>query len=407
MKLSFAHFPISWERLFWIGALLLIAAFVVYAYWPKPIEVEIATATRGPLRVLLEQEGEVRAHDRYIISAPVSGRVQRIERHAGDEVRQGEVMVVLLPLPLSALEREQQLGRLAAAEAAVTEAAQYLKQAEAEAAQAEHELLRTQDLVAKKFLSPQAAEQVRLTEFTTRAQVQATLARIKILQHESQALRSALQLQQHPGTAALSLRAPANGKILRVESDSERVVLSGTPLITLGNPQRKEIVADVLSQDAVRLRPGATVEIRQWGGTGVLSGRVRMIEPYATTKVSALGIEEKRVNVIAELEHVPAELGDGYRVEVAFILWDSAQVLKIPASAVFRRGAQWAVFVQQQGRARERLVKVGERNANEVQIVQGLEVGEQVLSYPSNQIKDGTRITPGPRRNTAARQNAA
>jgi HlyD family secretion protein len=166
-----------------------------------------------------------------------------------------------------------------------------------------------------------------------------------------------------------------------------------------------EIVADVLSQDAVRLHPGTAVEIRQWGGTGVLSGRVRTVEPYALTKVSALGIEEKRVNVIVDPERLPAQLGDGYRVEVAFVIWESAQVLKIPASALFRRGAQWAVFVQQQGRARERLVQVGERNANEAQILLGLQVGDEVLTYPGNQIKDGTRVTPSLHRNSAARQN--
>jgi HlyD family secretion protein len=363
----------------------------------------MATATQGPLRVVLEQEGEVRAHDRYLVSAPVSGRVQRIERHAGEAVRQGEVLAVLLPLPLSALEREQQQARLAAAEAAVREAEQYLQQAQAEAAQAERERIRTQDLVAKKFLAPQVAEQSRLALLTSRAQVEATQARIKVLQYESQALRSALQLQQRPGSAALSLRAPASGKILRVESDSERVVVAGTPLLTLGNPQRMEIVADVLSQDAVRLRPGMVVEIRQWGGSGVLSGRVRTVEPYAITKVSALGIEEKRVNVIADLERLPPELGDGYRVEVAFVVWESVQVLKVPASALFRRGAQWAVFVRQQGRARERLVQIGERNADEAQIVQGLQAGEEVLMYPGNQVRDGTRISPSPRRNGAAR----
>ncbi|MFN8916041.1 MAG: hypothetical protein ACK5VU_00130, partial [Burkholderiales bacterium] len=247
MKLSFAHFSWSWERLFWIVTTGLIAAFVLYAYWPKPLLVDMATATEGPLRVVLEQEGEVRAHDRYLVSAPVSGRVQRIERHAGEEVRQGEVLAVLLPLPLSALEREQQQARLAAAEAAVREAEQYLQQAQAEAAQAERERIRTQDLVAKKFLAPQAAEQSRLALLTARAQVEASQARIKVLQYESQALRSALELQQRPASAALSLRAPASGKILRVESDSERVVVAGTPLLTLGNPQRMEIVADVLS----------------------------------------------------------------------------------------------------------------------------------------------------------------
>ena len=403
MKLSFAHFSWSWERLFWIVTAILIASFVIYAYWPKPLLVDIATATQGPLRVVLEQEGEVRAHDRYLVSAPVSGRVQRIERHAGEAVRQGEVLAVLLPLPLSALEREQQQARLAAAEAAVREAEQYLQQAQAEAAQAERERMRTQDLVAKKFLAPQVAEQSRLALLTSRAQVEATQARIKVLQYESQALRSALQLQQRPGSVALSLRAPASGKILRVESDSERVVVAGTPLLTLGNPQRMEIVADVLSQDAVRLRPGMVVEIRQWGGSGGLSGRVRTVEPYAITKVSALGIEEKRVNVIADLERLPPELGDGYRVEVAFVVWESAQVLKVSASALFRRGAQWAVFVRQQGRARERLVQLGERNADEAQIVQGLQAGEEVLMYPGNQVRDGTRISPSPRRSGAAR----
>jgi HlyD family secretion protein len=403
MKLSFTPFTWSWERLFWIVAAALIAAFVAYAYWPKPVLVEIAVASEGPLRVLLEQEGEVRAHDRYVISAPVSGRVQRIERHAGDEVRQGEVLAVLLPLPLSALEHEQQAARLAAAEAAVREAEQHLQQAEAQADQAERERLRTQDLVSKKFLSPQAEEQSRLALLTTRAQVEATEARIKVLQYESQALRTALQLQQRPGAAGLSLRAPVNGKILRVESDSERVVMAGSPLLTLGNAQRMEIIADVLSQDALRLRAGTVVEIRQWGGTGVLSGRVRTVEPYAVTKISALGIEEKRVNVIADLEQLPTELGDGYRVEVAFVVWESAQVLKIPANALFRRGMQWAVFVRQQGRARERLVQVGERNANEAQILQGLHAGDEVLMYPGNQIKDGTGVAPSPPRNSAAR----
>jgi HlyD family secretion protein len=230
------------------------------------------------------------------------------------------------------------------------------------------------------------------------ADIQALEARVKALEQESRALRSALLSQQRPDAAAVTLRSPVSGHILRLEHPSDGVVPAGAPLLVLGDPQRMEVMAEVLSQDAVRLRPGSPVELRGWGGADVLRGRLRTVEPFAYTKVSALGVEEKRVQVIADLDQRPPELGDGFRVEASFLLWESPRVLKIPASALFRRRGTWAVYVVQQGRARERQVRIGERNAQEAQILTGLKAGDEVLLYPGAQLSDGVRVQAAPRR---------
>lgn len=393
MRSFFTLGSIGWGRLAWAGVLLAVLGFITYAYWPQAVPVDTALAKEGPLRVLLEQEGEVRAHDRYVISAPVAGRVQRIEHHNGDLVQQGDVVATVLPLPLSARERDEHSARLAAAEDAIREAEYRWQQTQAQAAQAQRERTRVEGLVAQAFVSPQAVEQVRLAETRAQAETDALRLRVHVLRNEAQALRSALRLQQRPTSAGLALVAPAAGRILRIENSSERVVAQGTPLLTIGDPQHREIVADVLSQDAVRLRTGMAVEIQQWGGTTTLAGRIRTVEPYAFSKVSALGVEEKRVNVIADLDAMPDELGDGYRVNVAFVVWHATRVLKIPTSALFRRGTAWAVFIVRAGRAHEQVVNVGERNAEEAQILQGLQPGDRVVLYPGNSLRNGMRVT--------------
>jgi HlyD family secretion protein len=200
-----------------------------------------------------------------------------------------------------------------------------------------------------------------------------------------------LALDEKPG-GAVAVRSPVAGRILRITEKSERVVAAGAPLLTLGDPQKLEIVVDVLSQDAVKVRPGMDMLIEGWGGGRTLHARVRTVEPYAFTKVSALGVEEQRVNIVGDFVDPPGPLGDGYRVEARIVAWRADQVLKVPVSALFRQGEAWAVFVVEGGRARLRMVEPGQRGAQEAEIRSGLREGETVVRHPANELKDGARV---------------
>jgi HlyD family secretion protein len=309
-------------------------------------------------------------------------------------VKEGQVVAQIWPLPLSARERDEQLARIAAAEALSREAAEQVRRAQAEHEQASRERRRVDQLVKDGFVSPQAAEQAKVLEVTSANALEAARYRARSAEAELRAARAALLAIGAPAgaQAAVSLRSPVSGRVLRIPEKSERVVASGTPLLVLGDPARLEVVADVLSTDAVRVRPGMPVLLEGWGGDRPLRAVVRVVEPYAFTKVSALGVEEQRVNVVADFVDPPGPLGDAYRVDARIVVWSADKVLKAPASALFRSGNGWAAFVVDGGRARRREVQVGERSAREAQILGGLKAGDLVIRYPSNEISDGIRV---------------
>lgn len=381
----------SWRKnAGWMGLALALFGLLAWALSPEAIPVETSAAELGSLRVSIDEDGEVRAHDRYVVTAPSAGRLLRLALEEGDQVAAGQTLARLAPLPLSVREREEQVARVAAAEALEREAAERVRHAQADLVQAKRERARVEQLVRNGFVSPQASEQVRMDESTKANELAAARYRLQSVTADLRAARAPLLLARTG--QVIELRAPVAASVLRIADKSERVVAAGAPLLTLGDPSRFEVVVDVLSSDAVKIKPGAAVLLENWGGAGSLNARVRRVEPAAVTKVSALGVEEQRVNVIADFVDGPGPLGDGYRVEARIVVAAAQSLLKVPASSLFRAGNGWALFVVERGRAWKREVEVGLRNATEAQIQRGVEVGSVVVRHPSNRLSDGSRV---------------
>jgi HlyD family secretion protein len=372
---------------------LAAAGLAALALTPDAVPVDVGQAARGALSVTVDEDGETRAQDRYVISAPVAGRVSRINLREGDRVRTEQVVAQIWPLPLSARERDEQLARIAAAEALSREAGERVTHAATDHDQAVRERRRVENLVRDGFVSPQAVEQAQVAETTSANELAAARFRARSVAAEVKAARAALMAMGNGGSnSAVALASPVAGQVLRIPERSERVVSAGATLMTIGDPHALEIVIDVLSTEAVKIRPGMPVLLEGWGGANALQAQVRLVEPFAFTKVSALGVEEQRVNVIADFLDAPQALGDAYRVEARIVLWSSPDALKIPSNALFRKGDGWAVFVVDNRRARLRAVKPGQRAPLESEIVDGLAAGERVVLHPANDIADGTRI---------------
>lgn len=379
-----------------IAALAGVAALLVWAFLPEPVPVTAARAESGPMRVTLDQEGRVRAYERYVVTAPVPGRLLRVDLRDGDAVTAGQVVARLAPLPLSPREREEQEARVAAAEALLREAQQRAAKARAALEQASRERERAEQLVREQFIASQAAEQFRVAETAAARELDAARYHARSAAAEVDAARAgliALRAAGNGGTPPLvSLKAPVDGQVLRVHEKSERVLAAGAPVMTLGDPARFEVAADYLTTDAVRVQPGMTMLLENWGGPGALRARVRVVEPGAFTKVSALGVEEQRTYVVADFVDPPGPLNDGYRVDARVVVWESAQALKVPVASLFRHGEGWAVFVVEGERARLRAVTVGQRNPAEAEVTGGLREGDLVVRHPPRDLEDGDRV---------------
>ena len=383
---------LSRKRWLAIAAITAAAIFIWWLFSPKPLKLELATANTGSMMVSIDNLGTVRMRERYVIASPVAANMQRMPLRVGDLVRQGDIVASLLPIPVDIQNRRQIRARLNAANAHVHEMHLQHKQAQADLQLAMRERLRVKRLVEGKFLSQQAQDMAINAEETARATTQAAHAREQAAIAEAQSARAADEAIHTSVKQTISLRAPVAGKIISVQQQSERALPAGTPLVTIGDPTSYEVVVDVLSTDAVKIRPGMTVLLQDWGGPQTLHANVRTIEPVAFTKISARGIEEQRVNVIADpIDHV-ASLGDAYRVEARIIIWRGDRVVKIPGSSVFRVGEKWHVFAIANQRARSTPVQIGWRNRDEVQITGGLEAGSKVVRFPGNQLRDGDRI---------------
>lgn len=387
--------PRTRRRAFWWIAGLALAALVVYALLPSPLRVEVGRSQRGPMRVTVDEEGETRAHDRFSVAAPIPGRLMRVEFEEGDLVGQNQVVALIDPLPLSQREREEVLARVEAAEAAKRQADARVGHARADYELARRDRHRAEGLARDGVISTQALEQAHNAELTGAEELEAARYSARVAESEVKVARAGLvSLQPGNGGRIVQIRSPVSGRVLRIQEKSERVVQPGAPILTLGDPAKIEVVVDVLSTDAVKIKPGADVFLEGWGGDRPLRARVRLVEPSGFTKVSALGVEEQRVNVIADFVDPPGPLGDGYRVEVRIVVWSAENVLKVPASAVFRRGQGWSVFLIEKGRARPRDVEIGHRSETEVEILRGLNEGAQLILHPSNQTRDGLRVRP-------------
>jgi HlyD family secretion protein len=293
----------------------------------------------------------------------------------------------MFPAPLDARAREAAAAQIREAEDAQRAARAAVAQARAALDQAKRTRSRAQDLAARNLIAPEERERAELEETTQARALESSDFRAQAAAHDVEVARAALR----PGEAEFPLRAPLGGRVLRISEPSERVVPAGTPLVEIGDPTKLEIVADLLSSDAVQVRSGDPVLIEGWGG-GTLRGTIRVVEPSGFTKVSALGVEEQRVNVIADFADPTVPLGDRYRVEVRIVVWDGASVLKLPGSALFRSGEGWSVFVVEGGRARRREVTVGHHNSFETEILTGVQEGDVVIRHPTDRIGDGVRV---------------
>ncbi|MBZ5605229.1 MAG: HlyD family efflux transporter periplasmic adaptor subunit [Acidobacteriia bacterium] len=384
------------KRIVMVLAAIGAAALITVAFLPKPMEVEAARAERGPLQVTVDEDAETRAHDRFTLAAPVAGRLSRIEWHEGDEVRPETVLATISPLPLDAREAAEIRARVQAAEARKREADEVLARWETDHGQAERDLNRARRLAKDDIISRQDLEQAESKEAATAREVQAATFRVRSAEADVEREKAGLvsaEAQRGQAGKVIEIRAPARCRVLRILEKSERVIPFGTPIVVLSNPNKIEIVVDLLSTDAVKVKPGAPVIIENWGGPAPLRARVRNVEPYGFTKVSALGIEEQRANVIADFVDSPDGLGDGYRVDARIVIWENPDVLKIPASALFRIGPQWNVFAVLSGKARLVPVEVGHRNAAEAEVTNGIDPETQVILHPANELKNGSRVT--------------
>ena len=376
---------------------VLMALFIVAGVWlafrPKPVAVETAVVTSGPLQETVDEEGKTRMHDHFVLAATVAGKLRRVELHAGDPVRAGQIVTWIDPAPIEPRQTAVLQARLDAARASQREADALVGRAKAENDQAKIDLERTRKLFEQSISSKEAFDRATSLAASTAEQLQASRSRAQSAAHQVEEALAALAT--HSGdraTQPVAITSPVSGRILKLIEQSERVVAQGTPLVEIGYNPRLEVVADFLTRDAVKVNPGMEAIIDDWGGDRSLRARVRMVEPGAFTKISALGVEEQRANIVLDFLDGYANLADAYRVEVRIITWQSENVLKVPSSAVFRSGEEWAAFVVAGGVARRTAVKLGHRGAFEIEVLQGLKAGDSVIVHPSSDVSDGVRV---------------
>ncbi len=392
------------RRLLPAAAAAIVIGFLVWAFLPRPLEVELAGVAPRVLEIRVEEEGEARIREVFTVSATMAGKLQRISLHAGDTVVQGETVVALIgpaaPMLLDSRARAVAQATAAAAQAATDLARAQLAEAEATLDFVTAESKRAAALYERGAIPERSLDTSVRERKTAEAAVQSAIANLAVREKE---LESALAvLRTDPGTDAArcceTMVSPVSGRVLRVLTESEQVVQSGTPLLEIGDPGNLEVVVELLSRDAVRVTAGAEALLTGWGGTPV-PARVDRVEPSAVTRVSALGISEQRVRVILALEGPPEDwqaLGHGFRVIVSIVLWRKDDVLTVPVSALFRDGADWAVFVLRDGRAVLQPITLGQRNDTLAEVVKGLSDGDQVILHPSDEVVDGARVTGVP-----------
>jgi HlyD family secretion protein len=376
----------------------LVGAFAL-ALRTDPLLVDLAPAERGPLRVTLDEEGETRVRERFVVSSPFAGRVLRIEIEPGEPVREGDVLATLrpgTPALLDARTRASTEARVASAQAALGRARADRERARAELKFAQSDLSRNAALGRQGIVSKEIVERSELAVNTRREALEAAEFEVRAATHELEAARASLLEAGEGGAGGVfEVRSPVAGVVLRRLRESEAVVAAGEPLLEVGEPQDLEIVSDFLSTDAAQLRRGQLVEIEQWGGGTVLHGRVRRIEPSGFTKISALGVEEQRVWVVIDLIDPPGKwlgLGDGFRVEVRVVIWEGESVLQVPTSALFRDEKGWALFAAVDGKAVRRQVDVGHQNGLAAEVTAGVREGEKVILHPSAEVADGVKV---------------
>ncbi|MFA5170844.1 MAG: HlyD family efflux transporter periplasmic adaptor subunit [Sulfuriferula sp.] len=389
------------KRLLSLIAVLGIVAIAIWALLPKPVTVQLATVTRGSFQQIVEEDGKTRVRERYVVSAPLMGKLQRINLKAGDPIQANQVIAAIVPSAPALLDvrsAAELKARADAAQAHQAAAATTVARAQAALDKSRTDLTRAKALAAIRSISLAQLEDAELAVKLNAKELEASKYGAIAAQHDVTTARAALMQSSNSAAAgkAWQIISPVTGKVLKVDQESESVVTMGAPLVEIGNAEDLEIVVDVLSSDATLIRPGAIVNIRDGGQATSLQGRVRRVEPSAFTKISALGVEEQRVNIIIDLTSPAAlwkNLGDGYKVDVKIIVFSTDNAIKVPVSALFRNGEQWAVFVAEAGRAKLRQVQIARRSGLEAMLVKGLQPGEKVIIYPGDMIKPDVRIS--------------
>lgn len=383
-----------------VATLLGVAVILGVALWPESVEVDVAHVERGPLQVTIDEEGETSVRDRFVVSAPVGGRVERIELEPGDPVSRGKtVLARIAPAPPTLLDPRAQAelrAGLEASQASVGVARAERERTAAALTRAQTSFRRQQELADAGAISRDELEGAETSRRQAEEALRASDFSIARAEYDVQMARARLQ-QPAAGGRPVEIVSPVDGVVLKRVRESEAVVAAGEPLVEVGNFDQLEIVADLLSTDAVRVPAHARVLVEQWGGARTLEGRVRRVEPSGFMKVSALGVEEQRVNVridFVDPEAAAKALGDGYRVEVRIVVWEEPDVLQVPIGSLFRRGDEWAVFAIDQNRVHTQMVGIGQRNATEAQIVEGLTAGQAIVLHPPDVLVDGTKIVP-------------
>jgi HlyD family secretion protein len=397
------------------GTVILLGLLLAYTFWPRPFMVDMAKVVVAPMQVTINEEAKTRVRNAYVVSAPIAGKIERVEVEAGDKVIAGETIIARMqavnPSALDVRTREQALASVKAAEAALRVARADLNKAIADRELAESELTRTKQLFNAGNLSQAALDKNQQLERSAKAQFDTAKAAISMREAELANARARLisfsetpALTQQAATNNtlleaghfIPLHAPISGSILRVMQKSETTLPAGAPILEIGNIDNDlEVVVELLSTDAVQVSAGDKVIIDKWGKPEPLRGIVERVEPWGFTKFSALGVEEQRVNAIIKFtdpEEQRPGLGHGYRVEARIVIWEQPEVLSIPSSALFRDQGQWAVFAVEKGKARFQAVEIGHNNGQYAQLKSGLEQGQEIILYPSPGLTDGTAV---------------
>ena len=395
--------------IFWSVLVALLVAALTFSFWPRAVPVDMVAVTQGPMSVTIDEEGETRLKDIFTVHAPVSGKLDRIILEPGDRVISGQTqLAVIRPSMAPTLDQRTQAQLLAAiqsAQSAIAMSEFDISRLTAVYNLAQKTYDRQAALYARNYASRAAFEQAETGQAQALSALQSAQSALKMRRADLQMARSALMPRQkikqdkpnnQPSnltSETLFLTAVIDGVVLHIDRESEGPVASGAALMEIGNSDDIEIVVDLLSEDAVRVSQGDSVVISGWGGEP-LAGHVRLIEPFAFTKVSALGIEEQRVNVIINFdEPIPPQLGHGYRVDIAVVIWNESRVLRVPLTALFKQGNAWQAYSVRAGRAELKTLEIGEMNGQFAQVIEGLARDDRVIEHPSGRIESGRRVT--------------
>lgn len=392
------------RNLLYLTFALAALAGLIYAFMPGPVAVDVARVVQGPMRITIDDDGRTRIKERYVITAPLAGHLQRVELHPGDEVIPGKTILATIlpndPALLDARALAEAEARLRAAQAGSRQAeATRLRMKEAYEL-AKHNYERAKSLLETQAMAREGYDQAEHLERMAAEELRAAQFSVNVAQYELEQARAALSRSQVTQSAQQKLesfvmRSPIAGRVLRVMQESAGPVMPGTKLLEVGDPADLEVEINVLSSDAAKIRPGARVFLEHWGGQEALQGRVRLVEPSGFLKLSALGVEEQRVNVIVDLMEPRSKrstLGDAFRVDARIVIWEGDHVLKVPTGALFRAEGEWAVFQIVNGRATLTRLKLGKQNGQEAEVLEGLSAEDSVVLHPSDRVKEGIRV---------------